>query len=108
MVLSSDDEAFGGYRNVCKDNDVSFHSHEGGHDNRPNWIQVGEGSREGGARKGEGGRPPQLDPNIGRRGVWEGRRDADEACYLAPRPPCPLTVSVLSLSLSRTYARTDY
>ena len=79
MVLSSDDEAFGGYRNVCKDNDVSFHSHEGGHDNRPNWIQVREGSREGGAGRGERGR--------GELGKWG--RNADEACYLRAKRTRP-------------------
>lgn len=51
IVLSSDEEAFGGYRNATKDNDVTFRATQGNHDNRPYWIQV----REMGGRAGTGG-----------------------------------------------------
>ncbi|GAX84832.1 hypothetical protein CEUSTIGMA_g12253.t1 [Chlamydomonas eustigma] len=45
VVLSSDEEVFGGYRNVTKDSDVIFTTTVGGHDNRPNWFQVYAPSR---------------------------------------------------------------
>lgn len=45
LVLSSDEEPFGGYRNVTKESDVVFKSQSGNHDNRPNWIQVYAPSR---------------------------------------------------------------
>ena len=49
--MSSDEEAFGGYRNATKDNDVTFRATQGNHDNRPYWIQV----REMGGKAGVGG-----------------------------------------------------
>jgi 1,4-alpha-glucan branching enzyme len=45
VVLSSDEEVFGGYRNVTKDSDVTFTTTAGSHDNRPNWFQVYAPSR---------------------------------------------------------------
>eukprot|EP00195_Chlamydomonas_chlamydogama_P012705 CAMPEP_0202890322 /NCGR_PEP_ID=MMETSP1392-20130828/769_1 /ASSEMBLY_ACC=CAM_ASM_000868 /TAXON_ID=225041 /ORGANISM="Chlamydomonas chlamydogama, Strain SAG 11-48b" /LENGTH=858 /DNA_ID=CAMNT_0049573871 /DNA_START=126 /DNA_END=2702 /DNA_ORIENTATION=- len=45
VVLSSDEEVFGGYRNVTKDNDATFRTQPGNHDNRPYWLQVYAPSR---------------------------------------------------------------
>lgn len=46
IVLSSDEEVFGGYRNVSKDSDVTFTVHQGhSHDNRPHSFQVYAPSR---------------------------------------------------------------
>lgn len=41
VVLSSDEEVFGGYRNVTKDAGVSFSTQQGNHDNRPYSFLVG-------------------------------------------------------------------
>ena len=40
VVLSSDEEVFGGYRNVTKDSDVTFVSTAGDFDRRPRSIKV--------------------------------------------------------------------
>ena len=44
VVLSSDEEVFGGYRNVTKDSDVTFTASGQSHDNRPNSFQVWGGT----------------------------------------------------------------
>ena len=41
VALSSDEEVFGGYRNVTKDSDIEFHTAEGSHDGRPHSFKVG-------------------------------------------------------------------
>jgi hypothetical protein len=40
VVLSSDEAVFGGYQNVTKNSDVSFHTQKHGHDGRPLSFQV--------------------------------------------------------------------
>jgi len=45
VVLSSDEEVFGGYRNVSKDNDAVFVASNHNHDNRPASFQVYAPSR---------------------------------------------------------------
>ena len=46
VVLSSDEQAFGGWRNVSKDFDVEFATEAGGdHDGRPNSFTVYAPSR---------------------------------------------------------------
>nr|BAF98234.1 starch branching enzyme II [Parachlorella kessleri] len=45
VALSSDEEVFGGWRNVTKDNDVEFYTAEGNYDNRPHSLQVYAPSR---------------------------------------------------------------
>lgn len=40
VVLSSDEEVFGGWRNVTKDSAVDFYTQQGDHDNRPNSMLV--------------------------------------------------------------------
>jgi hypothetical protein len=43
VVLSSDEEVFGGWRNVTKDSAVDFYTQQGDHDNRPNSMLVSGG-----------------------------------------------------------------
>ncbi|GFH32548.1 starch branching enzyme, partial [Haematococcus lacustris] len=45
IVLSSDEEVFGGWKNVTKESDVSFSGDKGGHDRRPNSMLVYAPSR---------------------------------------------------------------
>ena len=45
MVLSSDEEVFGGYRNVTKDSDVVFTANNHSHDGRPSSFQIYAPSR---------------------------------------------------------------
>lgn len=45
VVLSSDEEVFGGWRNITKDNDTQFATSQGNHDNRPYSFQVYAPSR---------------------------------------------------------------
>ena len=45
VVLSSDEEVFGGYRNVTKDSDVAFTASSLSHDGRPASFQVYAPSR---------------------------------------------------------------
>ena len=40
VVLSSDEQTFGGWRNVTKDTDVTFAATAHNFDNRPNSFQV--------------------------------------------------------------------
>lgn len=40
MVLSSDEEVFGGYRNVTKDADAVFSAQSGDYDGRPHSFMV--------------------------------------------------------------------
>jgi Alpha amylase, C-terminal all-beta domain len=40
IALSSDEEPYGGFRNVTKDSDVEFFAGLGEHDNRPNSFQA--------------------------------------------------------------------
>ena len=40
IVLSSDEEPYGGFRNVTKDSDVEFFAGLGEHDNRPHSFQA--------------------------------------------------------------------
>lgn len=45
VVLSSDEEVFGGYRNCTKDSDVTFTTNNGNYDNRPHSFLVYAPSR---------------------------------------------------------------
>eukprot|EP00889_Picochlorum_renovo_P000037 jgi/Picre1/27067/NNA_000037.t1 len=45
VVLSSDEEVFGGWNNVTKNSDTEFMAHEGNYDNRPYSFQVYAPSR---------------------------------------------------------------
>ncbi|KAL4441059.1 hypothetical protein ABPG77_010490 [Micractinium sp. CCAP 211/92] len=45
VVLSSDEEVFGGWKNVTKDSSVEFHAQQADFDNRPNSIMVYAPSR---------------------------------------------------------------
>lgn len=45
VVLSSDEEAFGGFRNITKDSDVTFYADQGNFDNRPHSMKVYAPSR---------------------------------------------------------------
>jgi 1,4-alpha-glucan branching enzyme len=45
IALSSDEEPFGGYKNVTKDSDVEFVANLGPHDDRPHSFQVYSPSR---------------------------------------------------------------
>ncbi len=45
VVLSSDEEVFGGYKNVTKNNDVTFVANGHNHDGRPASFQVYAPSR---------------------------------------------------------------
>ncbi|EFN58941.1 hypothetical protein CHLNCDRAFT_29960 [Chlorella variabilis] len=45
VVLSSDEQVFGGWQNVTKNSNVEFHAQQGDHDNRPYSIQVYAPSR---------------------------------------------------------------
>ncbi|EFJ46288.1 1,4-alpha-glucan branching enzyme II, partial [Volvox carteri f. nagariensis] len=40
LVLSSDEEVFGGYRNITKETDATFQTTPGNYDNRPHSFQV--------------------------------------------------------------------
>lgn len=40
IVLSSDEEVFGGFRNVTKDSDVEFNAALGNHDDRPHSFRI--------------------------------------------------------------------